>query len=286
MRALILGAGGMLGRDLVGLAPPGIAVLPFTHADLDITSAPALAAVVARERPDLIVNGAAYTAVDRAESERDACYRVNAEAVSELGALGARARIKIVHLSTDYVFDGSASEPYAEDSPTDPVNTYGAAKLAGERALLRSGADALIIRTQWLFGLHGKCFPRTMWDRAIAKSNTKVVDDQFGRPTFTPDLARGLWDLVTAATTGIVHMANDGQATWFDVAAQVFERAGRRELLTRCSSSEFPTPAKRPRYSVLRTTRCESILGRRLPHWPDAVDRFLDAQAALGTANT
>jgi dTDP-4-dehydrorhamnose reductase len=275
MRALVLGAGGMLGHDLVRAAPSGTELHPFSRQQLDITDAPALAARVSALRPDVILNAAAYTAVDRAEAETKQAWRVNAEAVGELGRIAADAGARLVHFSTDYVFDGNASRPYQEDSPTDPVNAYGASKLAGEEALRRSGADWLIVRTQWLFGVNGKSFPRTMWERARAGLATKVVTDQTGRPTYSHDVARAVWKLIDGGVSGVMHIANDGEATWFEVAARVFERAGRQDLLTACSTADFPTPARRPRYSVLDTTRLDEQLGGPLPSWADAVDRFL-----------
>jgi dTDP-4-dehydrorhamnose reductase len=139
-----------------------------------------------------------------------------------------------VHFSTDYVFDGKASRPYREDTPTKPVNAYGESKLAGEKALAQTGADWLIVRTQWLFGVNGKSFPRTMWERAHAGLETRVVRDQTGRPTFSHDLAVAVWALIARGTPGVMHVANDGQATWFDVAAHVFARAGRPDGTSRC----------------------------------------------------
>ncbi len=280
MRAMILGASGMLGHDLVAHAPPGTTLFPFTKKDLDITGTTSLAATVAEVQPDVIINAAAYTAVDRAESEAALCFQVNADAVGKLGRIAARAGARIVHFSTDYVFDGMSSEPYGEESPTDPINTYGASKLAGENALRQSRADSLIIRTQWLFGVHGKCFPRTMWDRATAGLTTKVVRDQTGRPTYSRDVARTAWALIGRHSCGMVHVANHGTATWFDLATHIFARVGRTDLLSPCLTAEYATPARRPRCSILGTTRLERELGVALPEWPRAVDQFLQSLTA------
>src|SRR5690348_15173096 len=274
MRALILGAGGMLGHDLVRTAPR-IDLQSLTRQQLDITDTAALARRVTELRPDIILNAAGYTAVDRAEAEREQAFRVNAEAVGELGRIAARTGARVVHFSTVYVFDGTASEPYREDSPTKPVNAYGESKLAGEEALKAGGADWLIVRTQWLFGVNGKSFPRTMWERARAGLATKVVQDQTGRPTYSHDLAAVMWTLIAKETRGVIHLGNDGQATWFDVATRVFARAGTPELLTACSTADFPTPARRPTYSVLATSRLEE-LGVRMPPWQQAVERLLE----------
>lgn len=276
MRAMILGAGGMLGHALVRTAPERVELHPFARAELDITDTAALAAHVSDQKPDIILNAAAYTAVERAETETEQCYRVNAAAVGELGRVAAQAGARVVHFSTDYVFNGRASQPYREDSPTDPVNTYGASKLAGEQALHESGADWLVVRTQWLFGEHGKSFPKTMWERARAGLATRVVKDQTGRPTYSRDLAAAVWRLIDRGARGVLHVANHGQATWLEVAAHVFARAGKPDLLTACLTADYPTAARRPKYSVLDTTHLEEQLKRSLPAWPDAVDRLLE----------
>jgi len=274
MRVLLLGAGGMLGHDLAATAPLDVALVPTTRTALDITDAAALARRVAEVQPDVIVNAAAYTTVDKAESEPDLAFRVNGQAVGELGKIAARSGIKVVHFSTDYVFDGTATVPYAEDAEPNPINVYGASKLAGETALQASGAEALIVRTQWLFGGSGGSFPRTMWERATRRTATRVVNDQLGRPTYTLDVARATWQLVQGGAEGLVHVANGGAATWFEVAREVFRLAGCPELVERCTTSEYPTPARRPRYSVLETRRFELRMGASLPQWCDALARF------------
>jgi dTDP-4-dehydrorhamnose reductase len=275
MRVMILGAGGMLGHDLVANAPEGTALYPLTRADLDITNSRSLSAAVVKVEPDVIVNAAGYAAVDRAESERELAFRVNADAVGELGRIAAQEGARVVHFSTDYVFDGAATQPYEEESPTNPINAYGASKLAGETALRRSGAVFLILRTQWLFGVHGRSFPRTMWERAKAGLATKVVSDQTGRPTYTRDLARAAWRLIDQGAAGLLHVANHGEATWFDVAAYVFSEAGSSPLLTACTTNDYPTAARRPRYSSLDTRRLESCLSEPLLSFQAALDDFL-----------
>ncbi len=180
-----------------------------------------------------------------------------------------------IHFSTDYVFDGLATEPYSEDAPTHPLNAYGASKLAGETALRKTGVQSLVIRSQWLFGVHGRSFPRTMCERAHAELATRVVADQTGRPTFTRDLARVTWRLIDRCALGVVHVANEGEATWFDVALQVFTSLGRAELLTPCTTRDYPTPAPRPRYSVLDTSRLETWLDAPMPAFRTALDDFI-----------
>jgi len=270
MRVLLLGAGGMLGHDLAASAPPKVTLVPLTRAQLDITRNAAVAAALAELRPDVVINAAAYTLVDRAEAESQAALAVNGAAVGQLGRLARQAKARVVHFSTDYVFDGTATVPYGEECPRHPVNAYGMTKAAGEKDLQSSGATYLIVRTQWLFGEHGTSFPKTMWERAR-------VNDQLGRPTYARDLAAAVWRLIGWSACGLMHLTNHGQATWFDVAARVFARAGRPDLLTPCATADYPTKAKRPRYSVLDTERAEQALGGALPTWEDAIDRFLSS---------
>jgi dTDP-4-dehydrorhamnose reductase len=275
MRVLLLGAGGMLGRDLVTTAPTGIELVPLTRRDLDITDQSALDERFAATPPDVILNAAAYTAVDRAESDAKEAFRVNAEAVGQIGRLAVKSGARVVHFSTEYVFDGSALEPYREDAATHPLNVYGASKLAGEQELEKSGAEYLIVRTQWLFGVEGQSFPRTMWERARAGKPTRVVDDQWGRPTFTTDLAIAVWDLLARESTGCVHVANSGCTTWYRVAESVFAAQGATRLLAPCATTEFRTAARRPPRAVLSTDRAEHLLGRALSAWTDSLGRFL-----------
>lgn len=276
MKVLLLGAGGMLATDLAKSAQREATIVAVDHSRCDVTESGAVARLVGAERPDLIVNASAYTAVDKAEKEQDRAMLVNGEAVGTLGEIAARLDIPLVHYSTDYVFRGDGRRPYGEDDTTSPVNAYGASKLRGEQLLAASGARSLVIRTQWLFGVAGKSFVRTMWDRARSAQPTRVVDDQWGRPTYTVDLARATWRVIAAGATGVLHVTNGGRpVSWFDLAARVFAAAGASELLTRCSTSDYPTPAARPAFSALDTSRAASLLGGELPDWSSAVDRFL-----------
>jgi dTDP-4-dehydrorhamnose reductase len=274
---MVLGAGGMLGHDLVATAPADAVLTPLTRAQLDITDREALEERIRNTRPDVIINAAAYTAVDRAETESELAFRVNGEAVGNLGRCAAALGVAVVHFSTDYVFDGTEETPCHEEAPTNPVNKYGGSKLAGERALIEVAGAHLIIRTQWLFGYHGSCFPRTMWERAQAKMPTRVVSDQIGRPTYTVHLADAVWSLTRRSAMGVFHVASSGRASWFEVASRVFAAAGVSELVSPCSSQEFPTPARRPRFSVLATEKFQSLTGMQLPDWTLALDQFLDA---------
>jgi dTDP-4-dehydrorhamnose reductase len=277
MRVLLLGGAGMFGTDLLASAPAGVSISAPTISEVDITDPEQLAAAFDAARPDWVINAAAYTAVDTAESEASIANRVNGDAPGLMAAECARRHVAIVHFSTDYVFPGTARAPYRESDPVDPVNAYGRSKLLGEQALLASGAHALIVRTQWLFGSAGKSFPRTMWDRARSGQATRVVNDQHGRPSYTKDIADATWSLIARGAAGIVHATNDGEpATWYELARRVFARAGAESLLSPCASEDYPTPAKRPAYSVLCTERLNTLLSRSLPSWHDALDRFLD----------
>ena len=286
MRVLIVGAAGMLGTDLCAAAPDGVSVIPADIVDVDITRPASVAALLDRERPEWVINAAAYTAVDRAEDDRAAADAVNHLGPRHLAEHAAQRGIAIAHLSTDYVFPGTATTPYHESDAVAPINAYGESKLRGEQAVLSSGAHALVVRTQWLFGRAGKSFPRVMYERASARTPTRVVNDQIGRPTYTRDLAAAIWRLVSMNAAGTIHVTNAGAAaTWYDLAREVFSRAGAESLLAACTSEEYPTQARRPAYSVLSTDRFES-LSAPLPNWQDALDRFLEEvtiSAAPGT---
>jgi dTDP-4-dehydrorhamnose reductase len=277
MRALIFGAAGMLGTDVRAMAPAGVSLVAQDIGDVDITDRAQVAATLDRVQPDWIVNCAAYTAVDRAEAEASLADAVNAAGPRHIAEEAARRKIAVVHFSTDYVFPGTATAPYREEDPVAPVNAYGESKLRGERAVLASGAHALVVRTQWLFGRAGKSFPRTMLERASAGLPTRVVSDQVGRPTYTRDLAVATWRLIERRASGVVHATSGGAATtWYGLAREVFTRVAAAGLVSACTTDEYPTPARRPSYSVLCTDRLESMLASPLPDWRDALGRFLD----------
>lgn len=282
MRAIVLGAAGMLGRDLMRTAPAHVTVTGLGRADCDVTDPASVEAALDAHRPDVLLNAAAYTAVDRAESERDLALRANGEAPGVLGRACATRGIRVLHVGTDYVFPGEKPENdrgWREDDAVAPLNWYGHTKLAGEEALRGSGARHVIARTQWLYGRHGRSFPRTMWERARAGQPTRVVDDQHGAPTSTEALARALWAMADRGLEGTYHVACAGRTTWFEVARRVFARAGRPELVTPCATADYPTPARRPAWSVLDTAKLLAA-GITLPPWEEELDRFLDGLEA------
>lgn len=251
MRVLVTGANGMLGRDLIA-ALAGREVTALGRADLDVTDAAAVAAAVRGH--DVVVNCAAYTKVDDAEAHEDEAYAVNATGPGNLARACAETGARLVTISTDYVFDGAATAPYAEDLPRDPINAYGRSKAAGEELALEAHPDGTyVVRTAWLYGAHGPNFAQTMLNLAKTKDTWSVVDDQLGQPTWTADLAEQIVALVDAgAPAGIYHGTNSGQATWYEFARAVLEESGLDpDRITPTDSSSFVRPAARPSYSVL-----------------------------------
>lgn len=276
MRVLVTGAGGMLAQALVPeLERRGHRVVALDRAALDVTDEEAVSARVAAERPDAVVQCAAYTAVDRAEEEEEAAHRVNAAAAGHVARACDRTGACFVYPSSDYVFPGDAARPYRPDDPTGPLNAYGRSKLAGETAA-RGAERALVVRTSWLYGQGGPNFVDTISHLARERDVLRVVDDQLGRPTWTGSLARTISELMEARAEGIFHAADAGEpVTWYGFAREILTR---REIDARVEpvpSSAFPRPAPRPRYSVLDCSKTEAVLGRPLPRWPDALDLYL-----------
>lgn len=251
MRVLVTGANGMLGRDLQE-ALVGHEVTALGRADLDVTDPEAVDAAVSEH--DAVVNCAAYTKVDDAEAHEAEAYAVNATGPANLAAACARRGARLVTISTDYVFDGTATSPYEEDRPRDPLNAYGRTKAAGEElALQRHPGGTYVVRTAWLYGAHGPNFARTMLQLAASRDTWSVVDDQVGQPTWTADLAAQIVRLLESeAPAGVYHGTNSGEATWYEFARAVLEEAGLDpERIQPTDSSAFVRPAPRPAYSVL-----------------------------------
>ena len=269
MKALITGAHGQLGRALIATAPAGATLVTHDYDTLDIVDAAAVDAVVARERPDLILNAAAHTAVDKAESEEAVALAINATGAGNLAAAAQATGAKLVHVSTDFVFDGRSGLPYPPDAATNPLSAYGRTKLAGEQAV----GDALIVRTAWVYAPTGNNFVRTMLRLMAERDEVRVVADQIGTPTWAPDLATALWALAGQGATGIWHYTDAGVASWYDFAVAIQEEGLARGLLTRAvpvipiATRDYPTPTMRPSYSVLDKTATWTALGRVAPHW-------------------
>ncbi|WP_297082099.1 dTDP-4-dehydrorhamnose reductase [uncultured Demequina sp.] len=266
---LVLGAGGMLGRDLVEvLEQHGRAVTAATRADVDVTDPAALARAVAGA--DVVVNCAAYTAVDAAESDAEAAELLNATVPGHVARACRDAGARLVHISTDYVFSGTATEPYAEDTPVEPASVYGATKARGERAVRDSGADALIVRTAWLYGEHGPCFPSTIARLAGERDSLAVVDDQLGQPTWTRDLAEFIVRLVDAdVPAGTYHGTSSGQCSWFEFAQHIVGSSGADAVVGPTTTADFPRPAPRPAWSVLGHGSHEALGVESIGAWGD-----------------
>ncbi len=276
------GAHGQLGRALTVLAPDSIG---YSRGELDITDAEAVRKIV--NPGDVLINCAAYTAVDRAESEVEAASAVNATGPRVLAQVCAENGARLVHVSTDYVFPGTAAQPYEPDDPTGPSTVYGRSKLAGEQAVREFAPDAHIVRTAWVYTGHGTDFVATMRRLERERDTITVVDDQLGSPTYAPDLAAGLLELATGlleanpafAAGRILHATNAGQATWFDLARAVFAGLGADpDRVQPCGTEDFPRPAPRPAYSVLAGKSWAAAGLTPLRHWKLALN---DALAAI-----
>jgi dTDP-4-dehydrorhamnose reductase len=278
---LITGAGGMLGTDVRDeLVRRGERVVALSRKDLDVTDPAAVRAAVHEHRPDILVNCAAYTKVDLAETEESAATAINGSAVEHLAAVAGEIDALLVQVSTDFVFAGSADRPYDVDEPTAPLSAYGRSKLLGERAAART-AKHLIVRTSWLFGANGPNFVEAIRNQIRKGTNPlRVVSDQRGRPTYTPHLAAAIVRLAllahsSDAARGIAHYADEGECTWFDFAKAIVEESGAQTDVIPVTTDEFPRPARRPAYSVLSTERYERLTGVAPASWRDGLREYL-----------
>jgi dTDP-4-dehydrorhamnose reductase len=276
LRIGVTGARGMLARTLIGtLASRGHEVLAWTEDDLDITRAEAVRRTLGDQRPDAVVQCAAYTAVDAAETEETLALRINADGTRHVAEACAEVGALLVYPSTDYVFAGSADRPYRPTDPTAPLSAYGRTKLAGEHAARAAGATA-VVRTSWLYGAGGRHFVETITRMAGERDHLEVVDDQVGRPTWTGSLAVVIAELVERGVTGTFHATDGGEpVSWHGFARAILEEQGIRTPVEPVDSTRFPRPARRPAYSVLDCSETEAAIGRPLPHWRDALRRYL-----------
>lgn len=271
MRILLTGATGQVGWELRKTLAPLGEVRVFDRFGLDLADAPVLVATVRALQPDVVVNAAAYTAVDKAEAERDLAFAVNATAPRVLAEEARRIGALLVHYSTDYVFDGEKADPYVEEDATRPINAYGASKLAGEQAILASGCRHLILRTSWVYGPRGKNFYLTMLRLARERPELKVVDDQVGAPTSSLEIARATATLLAKGSQGLYHMSAAGETTWCGFARAILERAGSATPVVAIRTAEYPTPAKRPRNSRLDCSKLRAEHGVALARWDEAL---------------
>lgn len=281
-RLLVTGAAGMLGRATVEAATAaGHDVVATDRDELDITDPVAVREAFARHRPEAVVNCAAWTDVDGAEADEGGAMILNAEAPGHLAHEATATGARLVHVSTDYVFDGAKSEPWVESDPVGPLNAYGRTKLAGEGRVLAAGGDHAIVRTAWLYGAGGANFVDTMLRLAGERDEVSVVTDQVGRPTWTGHLGAALVDVAARpGLSGVLHAAGDGACSWFDFAREIFGRAGVACRVQPTTSDAFPRPARRPAYSVLGTERDAGV---HLPPWEDGLDAYLQQRQGATT---
>ena len=274
MRVLIAGSGGQLGRALQAGAPPGIVVIAPPEAAFDITDAEAVSATIAAAAPAYVINAAAYTAVDKAEADEAPARAVNVNAVGLLAASARNCGAGFAHVSTDFVFDGTAHRPYPADAAPNPLSVYGRTKLEGEAAASEFHPAPLIVRTAWVYAAHGNNFVRTMLRLMAERAELRVVADQIGTPTHAAGLARALWALIGGGQHGTWHWTDAGVASWYDFAVAVHDEARALGLLTRDTAivpirtADYPTQARRPAYSVLDKTATWEVTGIA-PHWRD-----------------
>lgn len=275
MKTLITGANGQLGTELHEILErefPGQTLYTDVQ-ELDLTNAKAVDSYVANNEITHIVNCAAYTAVDRAEEEKMLCAAVNTDAVKNLAMAADANGAKIIHISTDYVFDGTNHRPYRESDKVNPISQYGTTKRKGETLLLALAPQAIIIRTAWLYSAHGKNFVKTMLRLADSQPEIKVVCDQIGTPTFARDLASAVVKVLQSHqwVPGIYHFTDEGAASWYDFAKAIFRIAGKDVKVTPILTEDYPTPASRPSYSILDRTRIKATYGIEIPHWEEAL---------------
>lgn len=278
MKVLVTGGRGQLGRSLTWAATVRADVaVALGRDELNITAPAQVTAALRAHEPDVVINSAAYTAVDRAEAERDRAFAINADGAGHVARACAAHGVPLLHVSTDYVFDGTEARPYRADDPASPINVYGASKAAGERQVLDAGG--VVVRTSWLFGEGGPSFVHTMLRLARERPALRVVADQHGCPTCTDDLALALLALATRERSGIYHACGDGPTTWHGFATAIVEEARRLtaiacERVEPIATAEYPTPARRPAYSVLDTGRLRA-LGIALPSWRTGLRRVI-----------
>ncbi|OXM15089.1 dTDP-4-dehydrorhamnose reductase [Paenibacillus herberti] len=277
MKVLVTGANGQLGRELtLWKQGSGLEIVGMSREQLDITSLEQCRAAATATKPDVIIHCAAYTAVDLAESDPDGAYQVNAAGTRNIAIAAREAGAKLIYVSTDYVFDGKGSTPYQEYDATNPLTVYGKSKLAGEQLVQSLHDRWFIVRTSWVYGQHGANFVKTMLKLGAERDSLSVVNDQYGSPTYTKDLAAFLLELAGTEAYGIYHASNSGICTWYEFAQAIFEEAGLQVQVNPCTTEEFPRPAPRPGYSVMDHGAIRVNGLNDLPEWRDALKAFMN----------
>ncbi|MGB1141221.1 MAG: dTDP-4-dehydrorhamnose reductase [Halioglobus sp.] len=273
-KIIVVGAGGQLGTELLSTAPADVECIGLTRAELDLSDADAVSRCLEQSAPEQVINAAAYTAVDKAETEPEAARAGNVEAPAKLARACAARGVRLLHVSTDFVFDGSASSPYPPDAEPSPLGEYGRTKLAGEQAVREALPDALVVRTAWVYSAHGNNFVKTMLRLMAERDELNVVADQVGTPTWAKGLARALWLAVDRpALAGTLHWTDAGACSWYDFAVAICEEGVAMDILPReidihpISTDQYPTPATRPAYSVLDKSATWRELETQGIHW-------------------
>ena len=276
MKILVTGYNGQLGYDVVKeLNSRSVECRGVDREDFDITDHDETVGYICDYAPDAVIHCAAYTAVNRAEDDEENCRKVNADGTENIAVACEKLRAKMLYVSTDYVYGGDGEAPFETDSPTNPKNVYGVTKLEGEKAVMKYIDKFFIVRTSWVFGINGSNFVKTMLRLGDEKESLNVVCDQVGSPTYTPDLARLICDLIVTEKYGIYHGTNENFCSWAEFAAEIMKLGGKKTVINPVPSSEYPTKAERPHNSRL-SKKCLDEAGiKRLPTWQDALKRFL-----------
>lgn len=277
MRVVVTGAAGQLGQDVLKeLSRKNHEAFGADRTQLDITNESNVQAYINDVKPDVILHCAAYTNVDAAEENEDIAYQVNAVGTENLAKAAKQVGAKMLFVSTDYVFDGTATEPYEVDSPTKPLGAYGRTKLAGEQLLQKNLEQYFIVRTAWVFGVHGNNFVKTMLRLGEERGEVGVVHDQVGSPTYTVDLAKFMVELMETNKYGIYHATNTGVCSWYEFAVEIFKQAGLNVKVNPLTTEQFPRPAARPKYSVLSKNKIEEQGLTPLRDWKEALSAYLE----------
>lgn len=280
MKILVTGAFGQLGSELreLSINYPNDNFTFVDREEMPLDDVDKVSDVLEEMQPDVIVSGGAYTAVDKAESEPELVDVINHRAVATMAKWARSNDRKLIHISTDYVFQGNSSTPLKEDEPTDPINVYGLSKQRGEEAIAQSGADAAIIRTAWVYSSHGANFVKTMIRLMTERDEISVIADQIGSPTYARDLAKAILDIIQSDKweKGIYHFSNEGEISWYDFAVAIRELKGLDCKINAIPTEQYPTPAKRPRYSLLDKTKIKTQFGVVVPNWRDSLQAMLN----------
>ena len=279
-KIIIIGSKGQLGNEFQALAPSysQFEFFYFDRDELDITIAEAVNNKIAEIKPAYLINCAAYTAVDKAETDIEAAFAINSEAVKNLATACTANNVKLVHISTDYVFDGNATEPIDEQYPVNPVSVYGHSKLKGEEEALKYNEDCIIIRTAWVYSIYGNNFVKTMVRLMNSRPEISVVSDQFGTPTYAADLAKAIMDIITSNkwVGGMYHFTNEGEISWYDFANEIKSRINYKGLVIPIPTEGYPTPAKRPKYSVLQKKKIQETFNVEIRDWKESLEECMN----------